>query len=152
MRNTESPARLSSVANAMLILKSFSASDRELGIIALATRLGLAKSTVHRLASTLMEAGMLEQNTRNGKYRLGIGAFELGSLVRSRMDFYGEARDVLRSLRERTDESVHLAILRGGSVIYLNSLESRSTIKVTAALGGRVSGASVRRGPGPAGL
>jgi IclR family transcriptional regulator, KDG regulon repressor len=139
MRNTESPARLSSVANAMLILKSFSASDGELGIIALATRLGLAKSTVHRLASTLMQAGMLEQNPANGKYRLGITAFELGSLARSRMDFYGEAKDTLRALREKTTESVHLAVLRGESVIYLNSLESHSAIKVTAPLGKRVS-------------
>ena len=139
MRNTESPARLSSVANAMQILKSFSAADGELGIIALAARLGLAKSTVHRLASTLMQAGMLEQNPANGKYRLGITVFELGSLARSRMDFYGEAKDTLRSLREKTTESVHLAVLRGESVIYLNSLESHSAIKVTAPLGKRVS-------------
>jgi DNA-binding IclR family transcriptional regulator len=139
MRNTENPTRLSSVANAMLILKSFSASDGELGIIALAARLGLAKSTVHRLASTLMQAGMLEQNPANGKYRLGITAFELGSLARSRMDFYGEAKDTLRALREKTTESVHLAVLRGESVIYLNSLESHSAIKVTAPLGERVS-------------
>ena len=44
----------------------------------------------------------------------------------------------MRNLREKTGESVNLAILRGESVIYLNSLESSSTIKVTAPLGKRV--------------
>ncbi|MEA3106036.1 MAG: IclR family transcriptional regulator, regulon repressor, partial [Gammaproteobacteria bacterium] len=49
-------------------MKSFSDEQSELGISALADRLGLAKSTVHRLASTLVEAGMLEQNKETGKY------------------------------------------------------------------------------------
>ncbi len=43
-------ARLSSVANAILLMKAFSDDESELGISALADRLGLAKSTVHRLA------------------------------------------------------------------------------------------------------
>ena len=137
IRNGEPASRLSSVANAMLLLKSFSETDSALGIGALAARLGLAKSTVHRLAGTLVQAGMLEQ-TKNGKYQLGITIFELGSLVRNKIDFYSEAKDALRNLREKTGESANLAILRGESVIYLNSLESSSTIKVTAPLGKRV--------------
>ncbi len=75
--------RLSSVANAILLMKTFSDEQGELGISALAARLGLAKSTVHRLASTLVDAGMLEQNQETGKYRLGLAVFELGSLVRA---------------------------------------------------------------------
>jgi IclR family transcriptional regulator, KDG regulon repressor len=78
--NTE--ARASSVANAMLLLKSFSAGHSELGISALAQHLGLAKSTVHRLASTLADGGMLEHNEATGKYRLGWAVLKLGSLVR----------------------------------------------------------------------
>jgi IclR family transcriptional regulator, KDG regulon repressor len=74
-------ARRSSVANAMLLLKSFAAGHDELGISALAKHLGLAKSTVHRLASTLADGGMLEHNEATGKYRLGWAVFKLGSLV-----------------------------------------------------------------------
>jgi IclR family KDG regulon transcriptional repressor len=73
--------RLSSVANAMLLLKSFAAERDELGISAMAEQLGLAKSTVHRLASTLADGGMLEHNQETGKYRLGWAVFRLGSLV-----------------------------------------------------------------------
>ena len=79
-------ARLSSVANSIRLLSSFSGQENELGITVLASRLKLAKSTVHRLAATLTAARFLEQNGETGKYRLGLALFELGSLVRARMD------------------------------------------------------------------
>jgi len=68
-------ARLSSVANAIRLLTSFSGEEDELGITTLAGRLRLAKSTVHRLAATLTGAGFLEQNGETGKYRLGVALF-----------------------------------------------------------------------------
>jgi IclR family KDG regulon transcriptional repressor len=76
--------RLSSVANAIRVVKVLLEDQYEIGISDLSKRLRLPKSTVHRLASTLVESGMLEQNSDNGKYRLGLIAFELGSLVKSR--------------------------------------------------------------------
>src|SRR2546421_12700879 len=79
-------ARLSSVANSIRLMTSFSGEEDELGITTLATRLRLAKSTVHRLATTLTGAGFLEQNSETGKYRLRVALFELGALVRRRMD------------------------------------------------------------------
>src|SRR5207302_11312859 len=79
-------ARLSSVANSIRLLTSFSGEENELGITTLATRLRLAKSTVHRLAATLTSAGFLEQNSETGKSRLGVALCELGGLVRPRMD------------------------------------------------------------------
>ena len=65
-------ARLSSVANSIRLLTSFSGEEDELGVTTLASRLRLAKSTVHRLATTLTGAGFLEQNSETGKYRLGV--------------------------------------------------------------------------------
>src|SRR4051812_40738821 len=90
--------RLSSVANSIRLLNSFSGEEDELGITTLATRMRLAKSTVHRLAATLTAAGFLEQNRDNGKYRLGMALFELGALVRRRMDVANEGRPQLRGL------------------------------------------------------
>jgi IclR family KDG regulon transcriptional repressor len=138
MRNSPNDGRLSSVATAMLLLKCFTDEHYELGIGALSRQLGLAKSTVHRLATTLLDAGMLDQNKENGKYRLGLTVFELGSLARRRMDLYNEAKIFLRDLREKTGESINLAIMRDDSLIYLNSLESPSAIKVRSHMGMRL--------------
>ena len=63
--------RLSSVTTAMRLLKAFSEDEVEIGISTLAKRLGVAKSTAHRLASTLVSENLLEQDRATGKYRLG---------------------------------------------------------------------------------
>jgi IclR family KDG regulon transcriptional repressor len=130
-------ARLSSVANSIRLLNSFSGEEDELGITTLAGRLRLAKSTVHRLASTLTNAGFLEQNAETGKYRLGVALFELGALVRRRMDVANEARPKLRELLEKTGETVQLGIVDHYSVLYVYEMESPRAIRMAAAVGGR---------------
>src|SRR5260221_1527253 len=106
-------ARLSSVATAIRLLKAFSEDEVEIGISALARRLGLAKSTVHRLAVTLVSEGLLEQNRENGKYQLGIALFRLGALVRRRINVSDERRPYPYELRGKINESGHLATLDG---------------------------------------
>ena len=135
-RKTETGGtRLSSVANAILLMKAFSDEQSELGISALAERLRLAKSTVHRLASTLVEAGMLEQNKETGRYRLGLAVFELGSLVRRRFDMSFEAKPWLMTLREQTGETVNLSILDHGGVVCVNFLESKKVNRISSGIG-----------------
>lgn len=131
----EGRTRLSSVTNAIALMKVFSAEESELGVSALAKRLHLAKSTAHRLASTLVESGMLEQDPKSGKYRLGVGVFELGSLVRRKIDISFEAKPWLMALREQTDEAVSLSILDHGGVVCVNFLESKKLNRVCSSIG-----------------
>ena len=131
------PQRLSSVATAMHLLKTFSEGEAELGVTTLAKRLGVAKSTVYRLASTLVAEGMLEQNRENEKYRLGIALFGLGALVRQRMNVSNEARPHIFALREATNETVRLAILDGADIMFVYDLESTQAIRQRANLGER---------------
>jgi IclR family transcriptional regulator, KDG regulon repressor len=133
-RSTKGRTKLSSVANAILLLKAFSDEHSELGISALAERLHLAKSTVHRLASTLVEAGMLEQNA-SGQYRLGLAVFELGSLVRRKLDLSFEAKPWLMTLREQTGETVDLSILDHDGVVCVNFLESQKVNRISSGIG-----------------
>jgi len=129
--------RLSSVGNAMRLLKVFSDDDYELGVTELARRLGLAKSTVHRLAATLVRERVLERNSADGRYRLGLLVFELGALVRRKMDVSTEARPFLKALMEKTGETVHLGVLDDHTVLYINRIESRRAIRMGFGLGFR---------------
>jgi IclR family transcriptional regulator, KDG regulon repressor len=129
--------RLSSVAMAARLLKAFSEDEVEIGISSLSKRLGVAKSTVHRLAVTLVSEGLLEQDRDSGKYRLGIGLFRLGALVRRRMTVSNEARAHLLELREKTNETVHLAILDGPEIMYVYNFEGRQAIRMRADIGVR---------------
>src|SRR5258706_10039996 len=129
--------RLSSVANAIRLTKAFSEQEYEMGISALAARLGLAKSTVHRLATTLVEYDILEQNRETGKYRLGLALFELGALVRRKMDAASESRGQMHALVESTGETVQLAVLDHLSVLYIRIRESRQAVRMSSGLGSR---------------
>src|SRR5205085_12116578 len=72
-----------------------------------------------------------------GKYRLGLALFELGALVRRRMDVANEARPQLRELLEKTGETVQLGIIDQSSVLYVYEMESRRAIRMAAAVGAR---------------
>src|SRR5260221_8212557 len=122
-------ARLSSVANAILLTKAFSEDEFELGITALAARLGLAKSTVHRLAATLVQYDILEQNRDSGRYRPGLALFELGSLVRRKMDIANGAPPQLRALMESTGESVHPAGLADKRRLHINNMDTTKSAR-----------------------
>ncbi len=127
--------RLSSVATAIELLKAFSEDEVEIGISTLARRLGVAKSTAHRLAATLVSENLLEQDRASGKYRLGIALFRLGTLVRRRMNVSEVARPHLFSLRQTTNETVHLAILDGTDIMYVYFLESTQAVRMRSDLG-----------------
>ncbi|MGZ5706435.1 MAG: IclR family transcriptional regulator [Usitatibacter sp.] len=129
--------RLSSVANSIRLTKAFSEDEAEMGISALAARLGLAKSTVHRLATTLVEYDILEQNRETGKYRLGLALFELGTMVRRKMDTNSGAQEQIHALAEATGETVQLAILDHLSVLYIRIRESRQAVRMSSGLGSR---------------
>ena len=137
LRKDPATGRLSSVTSALLVLKVFSEDEAEIGISSLAKRLGLAKSTVHRLAVTLAAEGFLEQNPENGRYRLGLSLFGLGALVRRRMDVSNQARPLLGALRDKTQEAVHLAILAQTSIMYLYNLETSQAIGIRSYIGTR---------------
>ena len=136
MTTSSEPTRLSSVSTAIQLLKSFSEEHEEWGISDLAKRLGVAKSTTHRLVTTLMAEGLLGQNPSTGRYHLSLGMFSLGALARRRLVSH-EATPFLHELRQQTGETVHLAVLEGAEIMYLYNLESHQTIRMSSYIGTR---------------
>ncbi|WP_396932091.1 IclR family transcriptional regulator [Mycolicibacterium sp.] len=128
---------LQSVLTALDLLDCFEA-DGELGVSELARRLGVAKSTAHRLLTTLVSRGYAERNPESGRYRLGLRVYELGSLAISRHHLSSAALPLLQDLRERTISTVHLAVSDGASVVHLQRLESLRCIKLFSGVARRV--------------
>jgi IclR family transcriptional regulator, KDG regulon repressor len=129
--------RLSSVATAIRLLEAFSEDEAEIGVSALAKRLKVSKSTVHRLAVTLVSSHFLEQNPENERYRLGVGLFGLGTLVRRRMSLSNEARPYLFELRKLTGETILLGIPTEMEVMHVYDLESPQALAIKSDLGAR---------------
>ncbi|HEY5033219.1 MAG TPA: IclR family transcriptional regulator [Actinomycetes bacterium] len=135
---TSAPEGLSSVRNAARLLKVFRSREPEIGVSELARRLGLGKSTVHRLLTTLVGEGLIERDTRTGGYRLGLVVFELGEAVRVHLDLHAAAGPVLASLREQTGESSQVGVLDGHEVVYVDRLESSQSLRLFTETGRRV--------------
>ena len=98
----------------------------------------LGKSTVHRLLTTLVAEGLIEQNPRTGGYRLGIVMFELGEAVRVHMDLHAAAGPVLGELRAQTGESSQVGVLDGHEVVYVDRMESAHSLRLFTETGRRV--------------
>ncbi|MFN4128743.1 MAG: IclR family transcriptional regulator [Paracoccaceae bacterium] len=127
--------RLSSVTTAVHLLKTFSDDESELGISELAKRLMIAKSTVHRLATALLEEGLLDQNPDTGRYRLGLGLFSLGTQVRGRLDVALEAKPSLNDLRAKLGENARLAILNRRNAVFIHDFESNEPVRLRSITG-----------------
>jgi DNA-binding IclR family transcriptional regulator len=134
---TSTTPPLASVSNAARLLKEFRGGAPELGISELARRLGLGKSTVHRLASTLVGERLLEQNPDNGQYRLGLVLYDLGTAVPIHKQLHEAAMPVLESLRQKTRESVQIAVRDGREVVYVERLESLHALQIFRRVGHR---------------
>lgn len=117
------PDTLRSVASALDVLDCFSR-DAELGVSDIARRLGIAKSTAHRLLTTLCSRGLVEKNAASGQYRLGLHLFELGQLAQQRLRLREVALPMLEELRQLTGHTVHLGVLDGVDIVYAERLES----------------------------
>jgi DNA-binding IclR family transcriptional regulator len=128
---------LSSVRSAARLLCTFTATDRELGVSELARRLGLSKSTVHRLLRTLAAEHLIELNPRSGRYRLGIKLYELGTVVASHFELHEAVAMYIDDLRARTGETVQVGVLDGREVVYIERRESLRTLRHMVDLGHR---------------
>lgn len=72
---------LSSVRNALRILKSFSTFEPTKRVQELSESLGLAKSTVSRLLATLASEGFVIKDEKTKAYRLGLSVLTLGGII-----------------------------------------------------------------------
>lgn len=139
-------SRLSSVQNAARLLKELGSAGGELGVSELSRRLGLGKSTVHRLLATLTAERILEHDPATGTYRLGLAMYELGARVSMHRVLHDAATTVLEELRNATKETVQIAVLDGREVVYVERLESPHTLRLFGRIGHRMPAHSTSTG------
>lgn len=114
---------MKSVTAALDVLDCF-IQDDELGVSDIARRLGVAKSTAHRLLTSLRSRDLVERNPESGQYRLGMHLFELGQLAQERMRLRQVALPLLEQLRAASGCAAQLSIPGGADVLYVERLEA----------------------------
>ncbi|MCD6435112.1 MAG: IclR family transcriptional regulator [Clostridiales bacterium] len=116
---------IQSVQRAFDILYCFD-SKKELGVTEISILTNLHKSTTYNLVVTLEHLGLLQKN--NGKYRLGIELFRLGTMVNSNIRHI--CIPYLEKLIELFSETVNLVARRDSFVIYLEKIESPHSMRI----------------------
>lgn len=100
----------------------------------LADRLGLTRSTTHRLASALADRRYLIFVPRSG-YTLGPKLLELGFRVRDGLDLPRIASPQLERLALLTEDTVHLGVLDRGKVLFLDKIPGKRRITISSRIG-----------------
>ncbi len=92
------PNLVQSVERALDILDCLAEYPKGCGIAELSKNLGLSKSTIHRIITTLKYKEYVTQNTENDKYQLGIKLLNLSSSITNSMDLINVARLIYMTL------------------------------------------------------
>lgn len=128
---------IQSLARAANILEHLAVHKGGDGLSNISRGLGLSKSTTHSLITTLEKLGYVQQDQVTGKYALGLKLFELGQVVHASMDLRTIAMPHLHALAEKYQETVHLAVLSKGEVVYIDKVDSPRSIRIISQVGGR---------------
>jgi DNA-binding IclR family transcriptional regulator len=102
----------------------------------LAKKLGLTRSTVHRLATALTERRYLTFTPRQG-YQFGPKLLEWGFIAQRQTDVLEISRPHLETLAAATEDTVHFGILDGERALYLGKIPGRRRIEISSRVGDR---------------
>ena len=126
------------VERALNILLCFDHTETALSLTQISERVGIHKSTVHRLLASLESKHFVYRANSTGLYHLGFRFIEMASLVLQDVDIQHWAQPYLQRLCAECGETVDLAILDDAHVIYLEVVESSQRIKLAATVGQRL--------------
>ena len=126
-----------SVSSRLLgLLDLFTADRPQLSLSEISRLAGVPLSTAHRLVGELSSWGALERGG-DGRYRIGLKLYELGSLAPLGLPLREVALPVMEDLYEATHENVQLSVLEGGGAVFVERLAGRSAVRTLVRVGGR---------------
>lgn len=119
------------------ILELLSRERSGLTLTEISSRVGLNKSTVHRILASLRERGYVEKREDGRTYRLGLEFIELSSLYLNSLELKTEAQPILNRLSRQTEQTVFMAIMQDRDVVYIDKIENFHSLRRYKIIGQR---------------
>jgi DNA-binding IclR family transcriptional regulator len=132
--NTVMARHIQSIERAANILTALSAAGR-LGVTDLARKVGLEKSTTHRMLTSMIRSRLVRREPNGPKYMLGFGLLELTASCMGELEIRQIALPHLRELRRETGETVSLNVRDGNVRVMTDRLDTSHEIRFMAELG-----------------
>lgn len=128
------------------VLEALVHSETPCTVSSLSKRLGLQPSNVHRTLQTWIALGFVTQSSQTGSYHCTLRLFEWGSKVLSGFNVQQIARPFLLELAQKTQETIHLSVLDGLDIVYLDKIDSPQPVRAYSEIGGRAPAHCVATG------
>lgn len=136
MRTGEWNDSRSMISRVSAIFGAFEVGDRSLRLADISSRTGLPKASVSRILQEMCQHGFLYR--AGDVYKVGIRLFELGELSPRSGDLRRLALATMADLRFATKQTIHLAVLEGREVVYIEILKSKTAPNLPSRVGGRL--------------
>lgn len=122
------------IARAAQVLRQLAAEPHGMTLLELAARTGLPRSTAHRIVQALAREGFVATDHAG---RLRVGPALVGIAVASRRELRHEAGPYLERLSRELHETVNLAVLDGGEVLFIDQYTSHRYLRIASEIGAR---------------
>jgi DNA-binding IclR family transcriptional regulator len=129
--------KLRSIEKGLQVIDLLSKNSPGLRLSEISRTLTLPPSSTHHILHTLLSHDYVDQDPETKKYSLGFRFLEIGKRILDNLDLRRIANKHLRELHEECKEPVHLAILRGGEVIYIDKIDTGGGLSLATYVGFR---------------
>jgi DNA-binding IclR family transcriptional regulator len=126
------------ISKVLLILEALQGSSAGLGLKAICDLTGIHKSTAHRFLKHLERERYLIR-TQAGAYLIGPRLSQMSARGNLGATLQAVARPILWELWKSTQETVNLAVLDQGTVLYVDVIESPHEFRLSSRVGTRRS-------------
>src|SRR5580700_2268752 len=126
------------ISKVLLILEALQGSSAGLGLKAICDLTGIHKSTAHRFLKHLERERYLIR-TEAGAYLIGPRLSQMSARANQGATLQAVARPILWELWKSTQETVNLAVLDQGTVLYVDVIESPHEFRLSSRVGARRS-------------
>ena len=137
MPSVSAPQGAQAAIRTIRLLKAFTSEEPELTLAELSERIGLNKTTAHRLLAALESEALVERSTARGSYRLGPATVALGVQAQSTNSLRVRARPVLERMARRSRETATLEVLFGDDTLILDEYTGGRMVNAIGYVGTR---------------
>ncbi len=131
-------SKVPAAEHTLRILRHLATRPGPVTAFSIATALDLPRSSVYHLLAVMRDQGFVVHLPEEGRYGLGIAAYELSSAHVRQAPIARLARPLLSALVDRVGENAHLAVLHGRDVVYLIEERARHRPSLVSDVGVRL--------------